>query len=299
MNRFVRYENGNYTVTIDTFDGTKIRENDLPYFRAEFPESADIKITNRCDMNCVFCHEASTKDGKHGDIMNAKFIDNLHPYTELAIGGGNVLEHPQLIPFLKKCKNLNLIPSFTVNQKHFMEHYSYVKSIVDHKLIYGVGISLTNPTDEFIEKVKTIPNAVIHVINGIVTLEQLKKLKDNGLKILILGYKEFRRGKDLYSIAQERFNIIGHQVDLYAWLSYIVTDNWFEVVSFDNLAVEQLDVKRLLTEDEWNEFYMGADGTATMYVDLVEEQFAKSSTSTERYPLMDNIVDMFNKIRID
>ena len=44
MKRFVRYQNGNYTVTIDTQNGTKIRENDLDFFRADFPESMDIKI---------------------------------------------------------------------------------------------------------------------------------------------------------------------------------------------------------------------------------------------------------------
>ena len=35
--RFIRYKNGNYTVTIDLKTGTKIRENDLDFFRADFP----------------------------------------------------------------------------------------------------------------------------------------------------------------------------------------------------------------------------------------------------------------------
>ena len=40
-------------------------------------------------MGCPFCHEGSTTDGKFGDIMNEKFIDTLHPYQEVALGGGD------------------------------------------------------------------------------------------------------------------------------------------------------------------------------------------------------------------
>ena len=60
---WVSYQNGNYTVSIDLETGTKIRENDLDFFDAAFPESMDIKITNRCNMNCPMCHEDSKCDG--------------------------------------------------------------------------------------------------------------------------------------------------------------------------------------------------------------------------------------------
>ena len=295
MKRFVRYQNGNYSVVIDLKTGTKVRENDLDFFRADFPESMDIKITNRCDMGCPMCHENSTKDGLHGDIMSEGFIDKLHPYTELAIGGGNPLEHPDLVPFLEKCKKLELIPSMTVNQFHFMNNQNFLKSLVDQHLIYGLGISLSHITEEFIEAVREFPNAVIHVINGIVHPTQLESIANNGFKILILGYKEFRRGEVMYrhqSMVIEQLKQM-----LYDRLPEIIKDGWFEVVSFDNLAIKQLDAQRLMLTEDWNQFYMGDDGSATMYVDMVNREFAKSSTSTERYPLEDDIVTMFEKIR--
>ena len=40
-------------------------------------------------------------------------------------------------------------------------------------------------------------NGVIHVINGIITEEELNILKNNELKVLILGYKEVRKGEKL------------------------------------------------------------------------------------------------------
>lgn len=295
MKRFVRYQNGNYTVTIDTQNGTKIRENDLDFFRADFPESMDIKICNKCDMGCPQCHENSTPDGKCGDIMSESFIDKLHPYTELAIGGGNPLEHPSLVPFLEKCKRLSLIPSMTVHQLHFMKYKNFLKALVDNKLIYGLGISLVSVTDEFIEAVKEFPNAVIHVINGIVHPIQLKALAHNNLKILILGYKEFRRGEIMYKTQGDVIEEVKSM--LYKDLPDIINENWFEVVSFDNLAIKQLDAQRLMSTEDWDQFYMGDDGSATMYVDMVSREFAKSSTSTERYPIENDIITMFEKIR--
>ena len=297
MNRIVKYQNGNYRVVLDLETGTKVRENDLDFFRADFPESMDIKICDRCNMGCPHCHENSTPDGKLGDILSKSFIDGLHPYTELALGGGNPLEHPDLIPFLEKCKRLQLIPSMTINQVHLMDNLELVHKLIEEKLIYGLGVSLTNPYDkDFFDVLKHIPNAVVHVINGIVRVQDLEYLANEGFKILILGYKEFRRGEQLYQKQSE--TIEAAKSSLYDALPQIIKENWFEVVSFDNLAIKQLDVKRLMSSEDWEQFYMGDDGQATMYVDMVKREFAKSSTSTERYPLEDDIKTMFEKIRI-
>ena len=42
---------------------------------------------------------------------------------------------------------------------------------------------------------------------------------------------------------------------------------------------------------------MGNDGQYTMFIDLVNKEFAVSSTWSDRYPIMDNIVDMFKKVK--
>ena len=71
----------------------------------------------------------------------------------------------------------------------------------------------------------------------------------------------------------------------------------FKVVSFDNLAVEQLKLKNKLTQKQWDLFYGGDDGTHTFYIDGVNKQFAKSSTSVKRFDMLDNIDDMFHIIQ--
>lgn len=283
------YQNGNYKILLFD-DGTKIRKTNDNEFISKFPECIDLKITNKCDIGCKYCHEDSTINGLHGDILNAEFIDTLQPYTELALGGGNVLYHPDLIKFLKILKTKKIIANITINQIHFIKHIEEIKYIVDNDLISGLGISLTNVTDEFINLVKQFPNAVIHVINGIVKISELKKLYTLKLKLLILGYKQFRRGNQFYSPQIEinkqelKDNILE------------VLDN-FKVVSFDNLAIKQLNMKDKVGEKKWEEFYMGDDGQFTMYIDLVNKQFSKNSISTTRYDLLDNIGDMFNIVK--
>ena len=291
MNILGRYQNGNYTVCMYD-NGTKIRFNNDSYFKPTFAENCDVKITDKCDGGCPFCYEGCTPNGKHGDILNSKFLDTLHPYTELAING-NDLSHPDLVPFMYKMKEKKIILNMTVNQIHFERHFDTIKEWVDDKLIYGLGISLKEPTNEFVNKVKQIPNAVIHIINGIFSSSDYEILKDNGLKVLILGYKHLRRGTDYYN---SHDNEIQKKM---SWLHGKLGEmlNHFEVVSFDNLGIMQLQVKRFLTEEEWESFYMGDDGNYTFYIDMVDGTFGKNSLATTRYPIMDNIDDMFNKIK--
>ena len=292
-NNIVKYENGNYIVFFNLNNGTKIRETNDDEFIPSFAEGVDMKITDKCDGGCAFCYEGCTPNGKHGDILNYKFLDTLRPYTELAING-NDMSHPDLIPFLMKLKEKKVIVNMTVNQLHFERHQDLIRKLVDDKLIYGLGISLKNPTEEFVALVKTYPNAVIHVINGIVGPADIGILADNDLKILILGYKLLRRGVDHYSTHYENIEALQY------WLKENLEEmiEHFKVISFDNLAITQLDVRRLMSEKDWKEFYMGDDGKYTFYLDMVEGTYGKNSLSTERYPIEDDIVTMFEKIRL-
>ncbi len=236
------------------------------------------------------CHEDSTTEGKHGDIMNMKFIDTLRPWTELAIGGGNPLSHPQLEDFLQKCKSRNIICNLTVNQKHFVSQYDLVKKLLDNKLIYGLGVSVNSDISNIIDKVSSYSNIVLHTICGVMSVDDYRKLYDKNLKVLILGYKHFRRGNDYFSPEVEK-----NQKDLYNEMNEMLAH--FKVVSFDNLAIKQLECERLLSPEEWEQFYMGDDGKYTMYIDGVNKKYVKSSISTIRKDLTDDIVEMFNDVR--
>ena len=290
---WVSYSNGNYIVYLNTEDGTKIRFTEEDEYRAERPESMDIKITNKCDKGCPWCHEDSKPDGLHADLTQS-FIDTVEPYTEIAIGGGNVLSHPDIDNFLLHLKELRLIPNVTINQIHFIQSFDRIKKWYDDNLIYGIGVSLTEPTDELIEKLKLIPTSIIHVINGILTEDDIDKLSGNNLKILVLGYKDIRRGHSYKS---------GHDAEVdnnISWLANHMDKLYssFSTVCMDNLALEQLPVRETIGNELFNEIYMGDDGQHTFYIDMVNQEYAISSTHTDRYPIEGKTIrEMFSHVK--
>ena len=291
MNLLSKYNNGNYTVEIYD-DGTKIRETEDSEFNASFPENIDIKITNYCKNNCDFCFESSSPEGKHGNL-NVDFIKTLKPYTELAIGGGNPLSDPNLYEFLTTLKEYHIIANITIRQNDFMNNLELLKEYSDNKLLYGIGVSLIEPTEDFIKEIQQFPNAVIHTIAGLLTKEQLIKLFNKKLKILILGYKTRGKGENYkHEFEKDIFLNIEFLKQTILKLTPL-----FKVVSFDNLAIEQLELQKQINPKVWEEFYMGDDGKHTMYVDLVKQTFSKNSLSEERFELMSNIEEMFNIVK--
>ena len=288
------YKNGNAITKINTITGTKTRVTDDDDFDLEFPESIDISIGDRCDGGCKFCYINASPNGTNGELLNRKFIDTLHPYTEIAVNG-NSLNHPQLIPFLEAIKSKKVFANITVNQIHFERKEDVIRELVKRDLVKGIGISLRHATPEFVQRVRRYPNAVIHAINGIITPDDLEVLRDNNLKLLILGYKHLGRG-----VGYEAENDVAIRLRQRYLKDVLDTlpDHFF-ILSFDNLALEQLGVESIVSPDEWEELYMGDDGTSSMYIDLVTNKFGISSLCTpdQMHPLMDDVTAMFEIVK--
>ena len=284
-----KYRNGNYNVAIFD-DGTKIRYNDLDCLIPEFPESMDMKISNYCPFNCPMCHEKSSEDGEYGKILHHPFIKTLHSGTELALGGGAVTYHPDLIPFLEELKEQGVLPSITINQREWEE--TKIDYLINNQLIYGLGVSFTNVDDEVWDKILSYPNAVVHLIAGYHSRDVFEYFANKGAKILILGYKNWGRGEDYFKNYSNQIKV--RMRELKEILPTLFTK--CKVVSFDNLSIKQLDIRTVIGEEKWKEFYMGDDGQYTMYVDMVKQECAKSSTSPDRFPLSE-FNNLWNEIK--
>lgn len=297
MKKLAKYVNGN-VITAIFDDGTKIHYTNDDEFNFSYSESNDISISQCCDNGCEWCYYGCSPTGKHGKLDGWKFFDTMHPHTEIAINLQRPW-HPDIIHFLLEMQKRNIIVNATINQRHFMtsDGKLLISHLVEGGLIHGIGISVTDPFSKgFIEEVKKYPNAVLHVIAGIIHPEDLYAMRDKGLKILILGYKQTNRGDDYY---KDHCLWISDNISwLKSGLRKIV--DGFDVVSFDNLALEQLDVKNsgILTDDEWEQFYAGDDGTLTFYIDLVKGAFARNSMSQIVYPIGDKTIDeMFDIVK--
>lgn len=297
MNKIATYKNGNTWTTIYE-DGTKEHFSLNDEFKFAFSESCDVQISQCCDNGCEWCYYGCSPTGKHGRLTGWKFFETMHPYTEIAIN----LQCPipdDILSFLWEMHSKKVIVNVTVNQNHFMRKdiRKFLREAISDGLIKGVGISLTDPTQkDFIDMVKQYPNTVIHVIAGITPWDDIQYLMGCDLKLLILGYKQTGRGEKYFNNLGNCLSIISNV----SWLANNLDDvfNGLKVVSFDNLAIEQLGVKERLSEKEWENFYGGDDGTVTFFIDLVKGVFARNSLSQIVYPIGDKTVDeMFEIIK--
>ena len=301
------YKNGNYNVELYS-DGTKIRFGEVNEFIPEFPENIDVCITKCCDGGCPYCYEGCTPDGKHGDIGAfgcygqfhlPKWMESLKPGTELALNG-NDLTHPMLTYCLEALHRNGIVTNITINQRHLAKNIYKLVWWQSCGWINGIGISVSDSNDESLyNNLSKLKNVVLHVIAGIFTMEDMMNLQSVSPKLLILGYKNVGRGVDYMKGKSDEINT---NIE---WLkiNLPIMSQYFKVLSFDNLAIEQLDVKNSLffgNEEKWKTFYMGDDGTHTMYIDTVAGKYSKNSCmpAKKRYVIRNKTaIEMFNDIR--
>jgi radical SAM protein with 4Fe4S-binding SPASM domain len=89
--------------------------------RAPWPELVDISISNRCAKGCDFCYRDSTPDGASMSAADYDFVlDCLTsprwgtPF-QVALGGGEPLEHPELVDILDITSRHGIIANLTTN----------------------------------------------------------------------------------------------------------------------------------------------------------------------------------------
>lgn len=261
-------KNGGVTMSIRS-DGTKIRWGSNP----ELPESIDLKITNKCDnpICAAHCHENSLPTGKHGDtgwILN--LIGQCIKGSELAIGGGNPLEHPDLYKFLLAARGRGVFANLTVNARHLaFDLFEWM----GHRLINGLGVSYDFLMDDLIFQLYSAYGSriVFHIIAGVHSMSDIENLfrQFESPRILILGFKNVGMGQKYLTS-----NAVGYKIrDLKDEIATLKGKH----ISFDNLAVEQLEIEEKFPK-EFAAGYMGEDGSHTMYIDGVTKTYSISST---------------------
>jgi len=290
MNKMLyTYENGDTIVTIYE-DGTKVRVGDG---YSKYPESMDVKITDYCDAACSWCHENSTTKGKHGDLQHIIDIYSKMPAgVEIAIGGGNPLSHPDFDDFVVTLSENGTICNVTINEKHWdAVTKSRINALVSRNALKGVGYSYSEKPLQW-----DYEHACTHLIVGLTPFTELSSVvKQNVGKVLLLGYKDYRRGNNYLSKHKEFItnNIKG-------WYRHLFTCATEAHLSFDNLAIEQLNPKRLFVNDSsWDQFFLGEDGTRTMYIDAVKQKYTKNSTCPIVYGIPEDcdIASMFDTVK--
>lgn len=212
---------------------------------------------------------------------------------ELALGGGNPLSHPELPKLLITLKDKGFITNITVNQGHLKTYQGLLQYLIKDELVRGVGISITNNNFKHVQPLlRVTDNLVYHLIAGVSKVEVIDMLVELGkCKILVLGYKKFGFG-----VAYHNPNKVDEE--LKRWYRYLPKYIGKCLLSFDNLAIEQLNIGRLFTKAGWERFYMGNDFVFTMYIDAVKQQYAPTSRSINRKSFSEySLLDYFKEER--
>lgn len=157
----LRRKSGTYNFIGDTESGITFRwgksfqEN--PSF-APWPELADISISNHCTKGCDYCYRNSEDNSMFMSLEDYEYIlkELQHPkwgnIFQVAIGGGEPLEHPQLEQIIEATISRNIVPNLTTNGIHIDREYaSYFKGKVG-----AVAFSVTDIQALDLDKIRIL-----------------------------------------------------------------------------------------------------------------------------------------------
>ena len=274
----MKYRNGNAVVTLDLRDGTRIIEYpDNEPLTLQTPLNIDIRVSTQCPYGynvetqkstCAFCHESALVDGQecHYGILQQVLMDAKLPRgTEIALGVNEITDN--LIQFVKNLYRIGFVVNITMNERYILQYGDTgLKQMLPY--VFGLGISYRSLQGclSLPDWIADYPHTVIHVINGIDDFDDIKELGVKYRKLLVLGEKDFgfNRGKVDLSTKEHK-----------QWKSNIMQlTEIFDIVSFDNLGLQQLEIRGKITDEEYKSFYQGEH---SMYINAVEQYFAPSS----------------------
>lgn len=272
----IQYQNGNSFVELH-HDGTRVISYE-DTLQLEYPLNIDIRVSTKCAFGldpktglsfCDFCHESARTDGNECDYKELQnILYGLPKGIELAIGANEVTV--DLCGFIWWCKEQGYIVNLTINQGHIKRDEVTLNTLINDGLIKGLGISYRSSLNWRIpQSILDYENTVVHVIAGIDSIVDVLSLRDKGVKkVLVLGEKDFGFNSGKVDLTTKEHK------EWYWWIGKMF--NTFEVTSFDNLALEQLDIKRFFEDDKWEVFNQGEH---SFYINAVDKFFAPSSRS--------------------
>lgn len=155
--------------------GRTLRDN--PAF-APVPELADISISNHCTKGCSYCYRNSSTNEQFMSIENyVRVLESMnHPrygnVFQVAIGGGEPLEHPDFIQIIEETGKRGIVPNFTTNGIHLS---SKVCKAIKSK-VGAVAISASSVDEIPLEKISLLRAEAIKVnVHYVLSSDNIKE----------------------------------------------------------------------------------------------------------------------------
>jgi len=213
----IRRHIGDYNFIADQESGMTFRwgktMEDNPKF-APVPELVDISISNHCTKGCDYCYRDSKDNNSFLSVEDYRFLLEClnHPkygnVFQVALGGGEPLEHPNFVELINLTREFNVIPNFTTNGIHLSEPIikqikgkvgAVAISINDLKDLEGSNINLLIE-----EGIRTNIHYVLNQSNINQAIEILSGKFNSKLEgvnaIIFLTYKPAGRGDEQFAL---------------------------------------------------------------------------------------------------
>jgi hypothetical protein len=283
--------------------GTKIRTSfleDANAEKSEVPELVDIKITDYCKKGCSFCYQGSTPKGKHAskDMVHAVCwaLEKLETF-EVALGGGEPTEHPDLIGIINDFHSSGIVVNLTTrNEQWVIDNWPKIKgkvgaiglSVDNHYKLLDQLSKLTAAKDELALGCEHGLKVTVQVVVGSCSMDSLRCIFDLckafHITVLLLGWKNTHRGSKGPSEEIDLVKLLDGfwGMPQQGGLNGETYTPWEgPSVSFDTMLVNELKCWLEAHASKWN--FTTREGAHSMYIDCVAEIMCKSSYQTEGF----------------
>jgi len=266
------------------------------------PELVDINITDFCTHGCSYCYRGCTESGKHASLENMTTLFKIlqeHQVLEVALGGGEPLQHPDFWTIAERAKYYGMHVNVSTRDEAILRDPEILAKGVE--FLHGIGISTQRcyHMDDLGELRKYAMQAsqrknrsygsstldvVLHIAMGTMSRNDIKEtLKDaekHYIPLLLLGYKPYGRGFEYKnSRSFYEYSWLGAELDKYFKKSSYGDNEYYwsgPKVSFDTVLVGEMAewlTKHKVDRRHWQE----GEGLNSCFVDAVNMTMAKSS----------------------
>lgn len=206
----------------DRRTGTKTRLSfgeEPGYYKAQYPELVDIKITDFCPYNCGYCYQGSTEQGNHASLKKlrdlAEVLADVRTF-EVALGGGEPTMHPDFGVVVRLFREAGIIPNFTTRNLKWVADPAnrdiiracggFAFSVDRAATIAAVATAVQGIRTDIAVANGHGPQVSIQYVVGTASDDEFERIiaacAEAHLGLTLLGYKDTGRG-EIYRIGDE------------------------------------------------------------------------------------------------
>lgn len=280
----LREDHGHWTA-FHPASGLKVTASPGPerLLKTAAPELVDISVTDFCSIGCAFCYRGSTTQGQHATLEHLDWIARQLARAgvfEVALGGGEITQHPHFLEVLRTFQRRGLTVNFTTRQPQFVARYW---PDLQH-LIGALAIS-SGSAGELRRQHANLPGVPpervnVHIVLGTLRrapfLDLLRTAHALGHRVTLLGYKTSGRGAHYPPIPHDW------------WLEGLPLARELGLpLSIDTTLAAQ-DEARLLSAGVDPVLFHTREGQYSAFIDAVQMTLAASSYDGPSFPLTED-----------